>query len=171
MGRGRVSPRETARCSSSTNGSPAPCAARARIRLAADNRGRVGCARSIARFDDTSRHPRVAAMSADEVSAESLKLRVRSIMWIRKDGSSETTARAARLSRRPCLNVRSRRRRSGSTWAARRRVSYMELRQVHLSLGRAGGRAHRGSTVAAAPGITTKATSLFIAISTYISHM
>jgi len=33
-----------------------------------------------------------------------------------------------------------------------------------------GEQAHRGSTVAAAPGITTKATSLFIAISTYISH-
>lgn len=32
------------------------------------------------------------------------------------------------------------------------------------------GGAHRGSTVAAARGITTKATSLFIAISTYISH-
>lgn len=32
------------------------------------------------------------------------------------------------------------------------------------------GGTHRGSTVAAAPGITTKATSLFIAISTYISH-
>lgn len=33
------------------------------------------------------------------------------------------------------------------------------------------GKLHRGSTVAAAPGITTKATSLFIAISTYISHI
>ena len=41
--------------------------------------------------------------------------------------------------------------------------------QVHVSLGRQEG-ARRGSTVAAAPGITTKGTSLFIAISTYISH-